>query len=565
MQALLLCLFLSAGESPAPLPGSAELLAKMNADCAVDHHLKILCEQHAPRLTGSLAYDRAAQWCLEQFQSWGLEAHLEVWGEFPVRFDRGVQRGVRLGASSQDASVPLDFLTRSWTRGTNGAQRGRAVLEPTTPEELESLKSALAGAWVIKPQGRGADRNLTKLLDAAYADNKPLGFVRSGRKGGLLVMSGDHRVKFEELETKRRNVEITLRDDQYQQLVDDLGRGQAVELEFEIENRFLPGPVPCTNVVAEWKGSGDTGEFVLVGAHLDTWDGAQGAQDNGTGVATTLEAARAISQLGIRPRRSIRFVLFGGEEQGLFGSEAYVRAHAAELERCSAVLIHDGGASPLGGLKASYAMVESLDRVFAPLSSFDPARPVRVQEVLGLENSGDSDHAPFLGGRNPTPAFFWEQSGAGYTRVHHTQHDRLDSVDPLDQLHNARVVALGAFGIAQLEKQLDRTDMQPLSRRLLGVGSLEDARVGEVRANSIAARAGWKSGDLVLEIDGIGVKTRDEIVNLLQQGGPKKSARLRRGAEELVTELDWSGDPDEAERAQRALRREAWKQARGGK
>lgn len=560
MLGLLLSLLLSAGETPAPLPGAREVLEAIERDSRVEEHLRTLCEQHAPRLTGSLAYDRAAQWCLEQFQSYGLEAHLEVWGEFPVRFDRGVQRGVLRKRGEEP--LALDFLTRSWTRGTNGVECGPAVLEPGSAEELERGAAQLAGAWIIKPQGRGADRALAKLLEEAYAQHKPRGFVRSGRKGGLLVMSGDHRVKFEELDAKRRNVEITLREDQYSALVSELVAGRECQLEFEIENRFLPGPVPCTNVVAEWKGAEKPEEFVVVGAHLDTWDGAQGAQDNGTGVATTLECARILALQGQKPRRSIRFVLFGGEEQGLFGSEAYVRAHAEELARCSAVLIHDGGASPLQGVRATYAMVDDLRRVFGLLENFDPARPVRVEEVPGLENSGDSDHAPFLSGDRPVPAFFWEQSGAGYTRVHHTQHDRFDSVDPLDQRHNARVVALGAWGLAQLELPLERTDMRPLSRRLLGVGSLEDALVGEVRANSIAAKAGWQAGDRVLEVDGVAVKNRDEIVRLLQEGGPVKQARLARGEQTLTTSLDWSKDPDEAERAARALRRAEWQRAR---
>lgn len=557
---MLICagLWLCGWESPpAAWKGAQELLQVLEQTSQVQQHLAILCEQHAPRLTGSLAYDRAAQWCAQQFRDYGLEVRLELWGEFPVRFDRGVQRGRRLGAKTQE----LDFLTRAWTRGTWGAQRGRAVLEPTTAAELEQRRAALAGAWVLRGP-RNSDREFAKSLDAAYAQHKPLGFLRAGRRGGLLTMSGDHRVKLEDFDVMKKNLEITLRDDQFAELAKDLEAGIVPELEFEIENIVSPGPVPCTNVVAELKGSEKPEEFVLVGAHLDTWDGAQGAQDNGTGVATTLEAARAIAQAQIRPRRSIRFVLFGGEEQGLFGSEAYVQAHAEELSRCSAVLIHDGGASPLHGLRASYAMVEDLERVFAPLAGIDPARPFAIEEVLGLENSGDSDHAPFLSHPQPTPAFFWEQSGAGYTRVHHTQHDRFDTVDPLDQRHNARVVALGALGLAQMERLLDRTDMSPLSRRLLGVGSLTNAEVGEVRANSVAAKAGWRAGDRVLAIDGVEVRDRDTIVRLLQEGAPRKQAKLLREGTELVTELDWSADPDEIERAARAERRAAWKARR---
>jgi hypothetical protein len=226
-------MLLHAGEKPAPLPGSAELLALMERDSAVDRHLATLCEEHAPRLTGSLASDRAAQWCLEQFQSYGLSAKLEVFGEFPVRFDRGVQRGVLHKGGA--APLELDFLTRSWTRGTSGVERGPAVLEPGSAEELERDAARFVGAWIIKPQSRSENRALAKLLEDAYAQHKPLGFVRSGRKGGLLVMNGDHRVRYEELDTKRRNVEITLREDQYSALVADLVAGVECQLEFEID------------------------------------------------------------------------------------------------------------------------------------------------------------------------------------------------------------------------------------------------------------------------------------------------------------------------------------------
>src|SRR5205085_2491906 len=123
-----------------------------------------------------------------------------------------------------------------------------------------------------------------------------------------------------------------------------------VTLELVLEAKLL-GPVQVANVVGEIKGREKPGEWILVGAHLDSWDYATGAQDNGSGVVQVIDAARAIRAAGRAPKRSIRFVLWGGEEQGMLGSDAYVKAHAAELGSCLAVLNTDNGAGHPDGWK----------------------------------------------------------------------------------------------------------------------------------------------------------------------------------------------------------------------
>lgn len=540
-----------------PEASTQRLLDRALHDNRAMDHLRHLTKDFGPRLTGSFEYDRAAQWCLEQFRSYGLDSHLETWGEFPVRFDRGTQSGCELRPQPRK----LAFLTRAWTRGTQGVVRGPAVLEPADAQELAARRAEFAGAWVLR-RAKRPDSETQKALDALFGGGAaPAGYVRSAR-GELLVMSGNQRIEYAELDQKLKPTEIVLRGDQYDSIVGELEGGAQVELEFQSENRFAPGPAPCTNVVADLVGSEFPDQYVIVGGHLDSWDGAEGAQDNGTGVCSTLEAARLLASLGVQPRRTIRFVLFGGEEQGLFGSAGYVRMHAEELARISAVLVHDGGQNPLRGLEVSYAMLEDFERVLAPLAGIDPARPVRVEEVLGLVNSGDSDHASFLG-KQPVPAFFWQQSEDGYERVHHTQYDTFESVLPLDEEHNARVVALVAWGLAGLDHLLDRTDMAPLARRRLMVGDFEGNLVHQVVKDGRAAKAGWQEGDAVLSVDGVPVADRADIVRLVNLGGPRKTIRIRRGQEELDTQFDWSDEKDEPERSARAGRREAWRRAHG--
>src|SRR5215831_14697150 len=112
-------------------------------------------------------------------------------------------------------------------------------------------------------------------------------------------------------------------------------------IELEVENKFIPGPIKVYNTVGEIKGSEKPDEFVVVGAHLDSWDLAQGTTDNGTGSSVVLETARILAKSGVKPKRTIRFVLFTGEEQGLYGSREYVKKHKDEMAKTSMCIVHD--------------------------------------------------------------------------------------------------------------------------------------------------------------------------------------------------------------------------------
>ena len=465
--------------------------------------VRTITRDHPKRLTGSRGYDRAAAWAVEQFRAMGLEARLETWGEFPVAFDRGVQSG-RIVAPTEEA---LTFVTAAWTAGTKGPARGRAVLEPRTEEELAALdpKSAFAGAWIVRTETKEGAKFKKKLREA-YDAHGILGVVRSGNKNGLLGMGGNHRVDPAALPTA---VEIKLLASQYDALVARLEKGEALELEFDVQNVFTPGPVPCTNVVAEIVGSRFPDEYVIVQGHFDAWDGAEGAQDNATGTATTMEAARLVAKLGVRPLRTIRFVLYSGEEQGLFGSEGYVRDHKDELERVSVVLTHDAGGTFLQGIDATYAMMEDVRAVCGVLEDLDPRFPFTIHEVDGLENSGDSDHAPFI--QAGVPSFFWHQSEKDYEFVHHTQHDVFSQIDPDQVRHSALVVAVSAFGFANLEHKLDRTDTKTLPRRRVGASFESGMVVQRVVEDGRAAKAGWQVGDRLMAVDGEPVANQADL------------------------------------------------------
>jgi len=561
---------------PLPLAAQSSALEQIQRvgleDNRVQDHLRVLTRRFGPRLTSSQVLYDAQVWAMQTFRSFGLEARLERWGEFPVGFHRG-PGSARMTAPEERE---LECITRCWSAGTLGPVEGRALITPRSPEELEALLVDLPGAWVLSRRlgrderraweeelagddedadGRRLLEELEEAFDSACEEAGIAGRVSSGPADGLLVSGGNHRIDPEDLPSA---VTVTLRGDQFKQVVEDIEAGAEVRLEFDIDNRFVPGPIDLYNVVAEIEGTEFPDEYVIVQAHIDAWDGAQGTCDNGTGTSTTLEAARILASLGERPRRTIRFILYAGEEQGLLGSEAYVKEHSEDLERTSIVLNHDNGPNPLKGISATEAMIDDFQQVFAPVKKLDPERPFEVLEVDGIRG-GASDHASFV--KEGVPAFHWIQSQEGYRHVHHTQHDTFDYADADDQRFNATVVALSAWGFSQLDGLVDRTNMRAPQPRRMGV-QLDGNRIARVTPGMRAAEAGWKVDDVILSIDGVETTSRGKVVRELQQGGASKLFVLQRGEVRIDSTFDYSDDPDESRRKEMAADRESKREER---
>src|SRR5438874_7744154 len=222
-----------------------------------------------------------------------------------------------------------------------------------------------------------------------------------------------------------------------------------VTMEIEMSNTLSDNPVEVYNTVGEIRGSEKPDEVVMLGAHLDSWDLGTGSTDNGTGSAAVLEAARALAKLDLKPKRTIRFVLFSGEEEGLVGSKRYVEAHKNELEKISAVLVHDTGTGRVLtlGLHDNYQDREIVDQVLAPLKELKLLEPT-MRRTFG------TDHASFddVG----VPGFFVVQDGAEYNQTHHSQSDTFDKVWKDDLNQGAQVLAAWAYNTAQLPAMLPR-------------------------------------------------------------------------------------------------------------
>jgi hypothetical protein len=293
-------------------------------------------------------------------------------------------------------------------------------------------------------------------LRSVYQEVGVLGTIT--RSSSELIVTGGRRpTSMEFFDEPLPPAQILMAPASYEAIEKRVAAGEEVTLEFDIRNYFKKGPIPIYNVIADIPGIEWPNEYVIVGGHLDSWDAATGTTDNGTGCATTMEAARILMAAGVKPKRTIRFMLWTGEEQGLLGSEAYVRDNPRLMERISAVFVHDAGTQFISGISGLPTQMDDLKQVFAPVVALDPEFPFEVRVTNALR-SGGSDHTPFI--RAGVSGFFWSQSGdlARYRDTHHTTLDTYDRAVPSYQKHSSIVVALAAYGVANLDHMLPQPE-----------------------------------------------------------------------------------------------------------
>jgi hypothetical protein len=246
-----------------------------------------------------------------------------------------------------------------------------------------------------------------------------------------------------------------------------LARGP-VKLRLDVENSF-PGPVKERNVVAELPGSGG-GDLVILSAHFDDWDPAQGANDNGAGVAVVLEAARIFKLSGIRPRNTIRFVFFSGEEELSNGSRAYVARHREELDKTRAVFNLDSGAQPPLG----FNIHGRLDTEASSKKLLSSLAPLGADSVF-LDADFDSDQETFI--VEGVPIYSLHVEPGDYDFRHHTIIDTFERVDRRMLSWQTAVMAVAGYSFAnadqrpgprlnpaQVQELLKRTGLEPLYR-----------------------------------------------------------------------------------------------------
>jgi hypothetical protein len=225
-----------------------------------------------------------------------------------------------------------------------------------------------------------------------------------------------------------------------------LAAGQKLYADLAIPNH-IGGPIPAANVVAEIRGSEKPDEFVVLGAHLDSWELGTGALDNGCNAALVIDALRAIKATGMRPRRSIRFILFSGEEEGMVGSHAYAVTHRAELDKAAGVVVFDSGIGRVTGfsLGGRKDMVGTADSLVAPLKPFDAT-------ALTTDAEWGTDNFDFL--LEGVPTLVANQEEGNYLINYHAMSDTFDKVDMAQLKKHVAEAAAITFAIADSPQKL---------------------------------------------------------------------------------------------------------------
>jgi hypothetical protein len=282
--------------------------------------------------------------------------------------------------------------------------------------------------------------------DSLLAREGIAGRLRDGGKEfALLTMSGSP-------DDVSLYPEIVIANETYAELLRDIARGERVRVEVNASNTFGRDTLVQWNTVGEIRGSEKPDEVVLVGAHLDSWDLGTGATDNGTGSIAVLETARllgALKQSGIRPRRTIRFVFFTGEEEGLYGSQYYVLEHRAELPRFQAILVLDNGSGRITGVG-----LQGWDQLFDMWHAMMAAVPSLGPLAVRSEMKTGTDHLSFVAAG--VPGFNYDQVARGYDHTHHSQVDVFDHTVSADIEQAAAVMAVNALQLANLDSLLPR-------------------------------------------------------------------------------------------------------------
>ncbi len=439
------------------------------------------------RETGTNAYTDATAWAVWQFKQWGLEAELDEVGEVPVGFNRGPWFGKMI----KPAEKSLFFGTPSFTAGTKGVQRGPVVIlkaDPysipgrnATPENVEKKraavqqaiaevnanKSAYKGAWVLIPgentgfgrDGRRgtpeyADSQLIPPLTQAMVDAGALGTIQLAKTEPFRMLDG-YVPSWDKLPVLP---DIKLADNQYNEIKALAEKGEPVELEFDIRNWFKMGPVKYHNVVATLRGTTYPDEYVVIGGHFDCFSGATGGVDDGSGFAPGMEAIRLIKAAGAQPKCSIIFMLFAAEENGLVGSQSWLKKHPEIQPRIVMMINRDGSPSVITGASVPETWYADFQEITAPLTNLNPKWPFRLEKAMPRAHAtspGGTDSSSFEMVSVPT-LNFRTQTNYNYQHAWHTLYDTYSELVPYteQQKHSALVTAVVAYGAANLDKPL---------------------------------------------------------------------------------------------------------------
>ena len=489
--------------------------------------ISTMTDVYGPRLAGSPSLRKAGEWAMSKFKEWGLEnIHAE---KYP--FGRSWELKRFQAHMIEPVYTPLIGYPKAWAPGTNGVVRAEAVAVDIAAEEdfqkykgLLKGKIALAGAprdveAHFAPQGtRYTDEELANILKMPEPGRSPFGQMRARQGGfpnralqrkitdflisqGVAVVvdagrgdggtvfvagGGDRRV-----DAPAVLPQISLAAEQYNRIRRILDKKTSVILEIEVQANYLSEDTSDQNVLAEIPGTDKKDELVMLGGHFDSWHAGTGATDNAAGCAVAMEAVRILKAANLQPRRTVRIALWGGEEEGLLGSAAYVNEHFAARPDRPANL-EPGSEEFINWMRAQGNVPPKLKPDYSKLSGYwnydngtgkirgiylqgnEEVRPIFAAwlepfkdmgaTTLTIRNTSGTDHLSF--DRVALPGFQFIQDEIEYgTRTHHSSADVYDRIQRGDVMQSAVIMASMVYHTAMRDQMLPRKPMpQPRSR-----------------------------------------------------------------------------------------------------
>ncbi len=459
-----------------------QMIRSAEGPSPLEENLRTLTDSIGGRVTGSPAAGRAAAWAVEALRRAGAdEVHVE---KFTVA--AGWSEGQTRLEVLSPAPFPVRLVSGGWSPPTPSGGITADIVDVYAGDEAGFAKASAAvkGAILLvhsTPLVTWDD------LDREY-DVQP-GIIERARKAGAAAIfwmsTRPSLLLYRHTATPDGRIEalpqaIVAREDALR-IARFLAARQKVRAHFEMPNR-VTSPVESENVVGEIRGREKPDEFVLLGAHLDSWDLGTGALDNGCNAAMVIDAARVIHASGNIPRRSIRFVLFTGEEEGELGSRAYAHAHRAELDRMIAAIIYDSGVGRVTG----YSLGGRKDLLAGVREALEPLKSVGPMEFT-FDAPGDTDDLDFV--LEGVPALVANQDVANYMLNYHAASDTFDKVDFVELKRSEAIAAVTAYAIADAPVRIGRRQTRAEVEQLLKDTGLEESLKSE------GAWPAWEKGD----------------------------------------------------------------------
>ncbi|MGA3351340.1 MAG: M20/M25/M40 family metallo-hydrolase [Candidatus Sulfotelmatobacter sp.] len=444
----------------------------------IENNLRQLTDEIGGRVPGTPAMQRAIEWGTQMFKAAGADSvHTEdfeisnSWAEGATEMTVSAS-GTALDPGSKQ-TPKIEFRVRcvsiAWAPALAPVKHVPLVdVGEGTPDDFKkagdiSGKILLVHSVVLKTWDD---------LFAEYSKAPPVitAAVKGKATAVAFMATREHEILYRHTNSFAGEIDripqVLLAREDGERIGRLLASGHPVWADLSIPNH-LAGAIKTSNVIAEIKGSEKPDEFVILGAHLDSWELGTGALDNGCNAALVIDALRAIKASGLKPRRSIRFILFSGEEEGLLGSRAYAKAHRAELDKAAGVIIYDSGTGKTTGFATGGRkdVLETIKRLAAPLKQFG------VTEFK-TDMEWGTDHFDFM--LEGVPTFVADQDEANYLENYHAVSDTYDKVDfPQLKKHVAEAAEL-AFGLANLpEKVGPRYSRAQIEQSMQETGSVE--------------------------------------------------------------------------------------------